>query len=164
MLYSHSLSHIMKTVVLTTLAVLTLSASLHAEPTIGDRVRRALDKAADKVGEVADKVESKSRTWYAETKENLRLSRSEYTPRADRALMRFDAEIAVLQELAINQPPYFKTRVLALQQHATFARAEFETLRISESEDVFRARQKSFEHTLWTLEAAIGGAQEELGL
>lgn len=155
----------MKTLALTTLALLTLSVTFtQAEPTIADRVRRALDKTKDKVGEIANKVESKSRSWYAETKENLRLSRSEYSERADRALDRFAAEINVLQELSVNQPPYFKTRVLALQQHAAFANAEFETLRLSESEDVFRARQKSFEHTLWTLEAAVGGAQEEVGL
>ena len=156
----------MKTIARTLIIALALGTAIHAEDSIGDKVRRALDKTKDKVVEIAGTVQSKSRSWFNEAKENLRLTRSEYTERAAKTLTHFDAEIGVLKELSGGpmQRDYIRTRVLALEQHATFAKNEFESLRASESEDVFRARQRSFDRTLWTLEAAIGTAQEEAGL
>ncbi|MDB6139119.1 MAG: hypothetical protein JWO94_2191, partial [Verrucomicrobiaceae bacterium] len=83
-----------------------------------------------------------------------------------RTLARYTAEIAVLKEQSTGpgQRDYFKLRVQALEQHAAFATAELDRLRLSESEEVFRARQTSFDRTLWTLEAALGQAQEEAGM
>ena len=156
----------MKTSAYTLLIALSLGAASYAEDSIGDKVRRAFDKTKDKVVEIAGTVQSKSRHWYNEAKENLRLTRTEYTESAARTLTQFNAEIGVLKDLSGGpmQRDYVKTRVIALEQHATFAKNEFESLRASESEEVFRARQKSFDRTLWTLEAAIGTAQEEAGL
>ena len=59
---------------------------------------------------------------------------------------------------------YFKTRVSALEQHYAFAVKEQETLTAITDDAQFRARQKSFDKTLWTLEAAVAQAQEEAGL
>ena len=59
---------------------------------------------------------------------------------------------------------YFKTRVSALEQHHAFAVKEQETLAAIADDAQFRARQKSFDKTLWTLEAAVEQAQEEAGL
>ena len=156
----------MKTIAFTLLATLVLSAPLYAEDSVADHVRRAIDKTKEKVEEIAGSVQNHSRAWFNEARENLRLTRPEYTERAERALARFDADITVLKELSggPGQRDYFKTRVFALQQHATFARTELDTLRASESEEVFRARQKSFDRTLWTLESAVGEAQEEAGI
>lgn len=157
----------MKTFTLTLVALaLAGTCALHSEDTVGDRVRRILDKTKDKAVEIAGKVENKGRSWFNAAKENLRLSRPEYTDRAASTLARFSAQIQVLKELSggPGQRDYFRTRVQALEQHAEFARTEFETLKTSESEEVFRARQKSFDRTLWTLEAAVETAQEEAGL
>ena len=156
----------MKTRTLAFLTMLAFCTPLKAEDTIADKVRRALDKTADKVTEIADKVKIESRQWYGAAKENLRLTRSDYTERATKTLTRFNAEITVLKEQSSgpSQRDYFKTRVQALDQHATYAATELERLRASESEEVFRARQASFDRTLWTLEAALGQAQEEAGL
>jgi len=156
----------MKTRTLAFLALLALSSFATAEDTIAEKVRRAVDKTKDKVVEISGKVKAESRGWFHAAKENLRLSRSEYTDSASTTLARYTAEIAVLKDLSggPGQRDYFKTRVQALEQHAAFASAEFEKLRISESEEVFRARQTSFDRTLWTLEAALGQAQEEAGL
>jgi hypothetical protein len=156
----------MKTSMLAFLAVLASSPVIHAEDTIGDHIRRAVDKTRDKVQEITRDVRAETRDWRDATKENLQLDRPEYTERADKALSRYIAEIGVLKDLSggPGQRDYFKTRVLALDQQAAFATAELNTLRLSESEDVFRARQRSFDRTLSTLEAALGQAQEEAGL
>ncbi len=155
----------MKTSIIACLALLSVNSLIRADD-ITDQIRRAVNKTRDKVEEITEKVKEDSRSWYRQTKENLRLSRSEYTERADRTLARFRAEVGVLKDLSggPGQRDYFKTRVQALEQHATFATAELETMRLSESDEVFRARQKSFDRTLWTLEAALGQAQEEAGL
>jgi hypothetical protein len=159
-------AHSMKTPALFLLAVLSLSVFSQAEDSIGDRLRHALDKTKEKVAQIGDAVQSKSRTWYKQAAENLHLTSADYVARADKTLARFNAEIAALQEIAAGpgQRDYFKTRVLSLQQHATFAKGELETLRGSETEELFRARQKSFDRTMWTLENAVGDAQEEAGL
>jgi hypothetical protein len=159
----------MKTAATLLLTAFCLSASLPAQdssPSLGDRLKRAVDRTKDALAGVADKVQSKSRTWYNNAKSHLTMSQYDYYDRAGSAIARMDAEVAVLQELASGpgEREYFKTRILALQQHLKFAHEEFDKLKTSETEEMFRARQKGFEHTLGALEAAVGQAQEEAGL
>lgn len=159
----------MKTLATLLLAVFCLSTSLHAQdpsPSLGDRLKRAVDRTRDALAGVADKVSSKSRSWYNDAKAHLTMSQYDYYDRAGKTLARIDAEATVLGELAggPNEREYFKTRILALQQHLKFAHEEFDKLRASETEQMFRARQKTFEHTLGSLEGAVAQAQEEAGL
>lgn len=155
----------MKTRLLPLLAVLAVSSVLHADD-LGDQLKRALEKAKVKVGDMAVKAEQKGREWYYAAKENLRLTRPEYTKRADKKLGQLDADVQVLHEMlnAPGQRDYFKTRVTALDQHVAYAKTEYKTLVDSDSEAMFRARQAGFNKTLWTLEAAVEQAQEEAGL
>jgi vacuolar-type H+-ATPase subunit H len=156
----------MKLVVTTLTAVLALGSILHAEDNLADQLKRALDKAKVKIGEAAEKAGDKGREWYRKAKENLKLSRPEYLKRADQKLKDSEAQIAVLREMsnAPGQRDYFKTRVVALEQHLVFAKTEFLNLESAEGEAMFRARQSIFNKTVWTLEAAIEQAQEEAGL
>ena len=155
----------MKTPLLTLLAVLLVGSFVQAED-LGDQLKRALEKAKVKVGDMAVKAEQKGREWYYAAKENLRLTRPEYTKRASKKLEQLDADVQVLHEMlnAPGQRDYFKTRVAALDQHVEYAKAEFKNLDASDSEAIFRARQSGFNKTLWTLEAAVEQAQEEAGL
>lgn len=156
----------MKTPATLLFAALIVTLPSLAEDSLGDKMRRAFEKTKQKMSQIADTVETKSRSWYKQAKENLRLSRPDYLARADRTLNRYTAEIGALKEFSAGpgQRDYFRTRVAALEQHAAFARQELETLRASESDEVFHARQSPFDRTLWTLEAALAQAQEEAGL
>ena len=132
---------------------------------LGDRLRRAFGKAADKVGDVATKVEIKSRSWYSQARERLRVPREDYVKRSDKQLDKMAAQIRALKDLlGPNAREYFKTRVLALQQHLAFADDEFAALQLSPTEEQFRARQKGFDNTVDSLESAIFQAQDEAGL
>lgn len=155
----------MKTRLLTLLAVLAVGSVVQADD-LSDQLKRALEKAKVKVGDLAVKAEQKGREWYYQAKENLRLSRPEYTKRAQKKLEQLDANVLVLHEM-LNSPgqrDYFKTRVTALDQHVAYAKTEYLNLEAAETEAVFRARQSGFNKTLWTLEAAVEQAQEEAGL
>jgi len=155
----------MKTRLATCLAVLAVGSFAHADD-LSDQLKRALEKAKVKVGDMAVKAEQKGREWYYAAKENLRLARPEYTKRAEKKVEQLDANVLVLHEM-LNSPgqrDYFKTRVAALDQHVAYAKTEFDNLKSSESEAIFRARQSGFNKTLWTLEAAVEQAQEEAGL
>jgi hypothetical protein len=157
----------MKTTAITLITALLMSCLVQAEDNnLADQLRKALEKAKDKLGEAAEKAGQKGREWYHQAKDILRLSRPEYTKRAEKKIEEFDAQVAVLKELssAPGQREYFKTRVVSLQQHLAFAKSEFQTLTLSDTEAMFRARQSTFNKTLWTLEAAIEQAQEEAGL
>jgi hypothetical protein len=156
----------MKTRLLTLLTVLAVGSAAYAEDNLADQLKRALEKAKVKVGDMAVKAEQKGREWYHQAKENLRLSRPEYSKRAEKKLEQLEADILVLKEMlnAPGQREYFKTRVTALEQHAAFAKTEYTTLQESNSEAIFRARQSGFNKTVWTLEAAVEQAQEEAGL
>jgi hypothetical protein len=132
---------------------------------LGDRLKRAFGKAADKVSDVAEKVEIKSRSWYSQARERLRLTREDYIKRSDKQLDKMSAQIVALKEVTgQNAREYFKTRLLALQQHLSFAEEEFGALQLSPTEEQFRARQKGFDYTVNTLESAIFQAQDEAGL
>jgi len=163
----HQFASLMKTFLFSLIAVLALSSSLHAEDgNLADQLRRALDKAKVKLGDVAEKAGEKGRQWYHQAKENLKLSRPEYSKRAEKKLADIDAQVAVLKEIAsgAGQRDYFKTRVTAIDQHMAYAKNEFITLQAADTEPMFRARQSIFNKTLWTLEAAVEQAQEEAGL
>ena len=149
------------------LIVLAQSSFLHADDSnLADQLKRAFDKAKVKLGEAADKAGNKGHQWYHQAKENLKLSRSEYTKRAGKKLGELEDEVAVLKEMsaAPNQRDYFRTRVSALEQHAAYAKTEFKGLEAADTDAMFRARQSIFNKTVWTLEAAVEQAQEEAGL
>lgn len=131
---------------------------------LADKLKRALDKATTKVGDLAQSAGRKGREWYGSARENLRLSRPEYTTRAEKKLGQLASDVDALKELATTMPDYFKTRVLSLQQHTAFATAELQTLKASETDAAFRSRRTVFNKTLWTLESAVEQAQEEAGL
>lgn len=155
----------MKTRLLSLLAVFAAGSLVQADD-LGDQLKRALEKAKVKVSEAAVKAEQKGREWYYAAKENLRLTRPEYTKRAVKKLEQLDANVLVLKEMlnAPGQREYFKTRVAALDQHVAYAKDEFKNLEAADTEAIFRARQSGFNKTLWTLEAAVEQAQEEAGL
>ncbi|MFN0078544.1 MAG: hypothetical protein ACKVY0_18960 [Prosthecobacter sp.] len=149
----------------TTLACLILSlplSSLHAEDSLNDQLRRAAEKLKNEFSKVKEQTEVKGREWYKKAKEHLTTSREEYLKKAGDALTRWKADIDVLKDQVGRE--YFKTRIKALEEHHAFAIKEMETLNAVTEEAQFRARQKSFDKTLWTLEAAIEQAQEEAGL
>lgn len=149
-----------KSFILPLLACLCLS-SLQADD-LNEQLRRAAEKLKNEIAKVKDQAEVKGREWYKQAKEHLTTSREEYLKKAGDALTRWKADIDVLKEQGGRD--YFKTRVLALEQHHAYAVKEMETLNAITDEAQFRARQKSFDKTLWTLEAAVEQAQEEAGL
>jgi len=134
---------------------------LHAED-LGEQLRRAAEKFKQELTKVKDQAGVKGRAWYQQAKDHLSTSREEYLKKAGDALTRWKADIDVLKEQGGRD--YFKTRVLALEQHHAYAMKEMETLTALTEDAPFRARQKSFDRTLWTLEAAVEQAQEEAGL
>jgi len=151
----------MKTVLLSTLALCLCLASTQAEDSFTDQLRKAAEKLKNEVSKVKDQTEVKGREWYKKAKERLTTSREEYVKQAADALNRWKADIDVLKEQGGRD--YFKTRVQALVEHHAFAMQELATLNGLPDEPSFRARQKTFDKTLWTLEAAVEQAQEEAG-
>lgn len=155
-------STIMKKAVLICLALTLGLHSLHAEDSLNDQLRRAAEKLKNEFAKVKEQGEVKGREWYKKAKDHLTTSREEYLKQAGSALNGWKADIDVLKDQGGRD--YFKTRVTALEQHHAFAVKELETLSTITDEAQFRARQKSFDRTLWTLEAAVEQAQEEAGL
>lgn len=152
----------MKKAILTCLALSLCIHSLRAEDSLNDQLRRAAEKLKNEFSKVKEQSEVKGREWYKKAKDHLTTSREEYLKQSGAALTRWKADIDVLKEQVGRE--YFKTRVLALEQHHAFAEKELATLSLITDEAQFRARQKSFDKTLWTLEAAVEQAQEEAGL
>jgi hypothetical protein len=155
-------STIMKKTILACLAFSLCVHSLRAEDSLNDQLRRAAEKLKNEFSKVKEQSEVKGREWYKKAKDHLTTSREEYLKQAGTALTRWRADIDVLKDQGGRD--YFKTRVTALEQHHAFAVTELETLTAINDEAQFRARQKSFDKTLWTLEAAVEQAQEEAGL
>ncbi|MCB1208854.1 MAG: hypothetical protein KDK97_05985 [Verrucomicrobiales bacterium] len=155
----------MKTILLLLTMLSLVPATLRAEESLADKLRRAAEKAAEKAGVALDKVETKGRQWWNDAKESVKMKRPDYEKRAGDALDTYAAEIKVLKESAsgVAGRDYFKTRLLALEQHLAFAQDEFETIRATPSEAEFRARQRKFDRTMWALDGALGQALEEAG-
>jgi hypothetical protein len=157
----------MKTMRFLPLATLLLSWAPQADAqTFMDRVRGAFDSTKRTVGNAAHQAGQASRRWLDTAKENLRLSRPEYTRRAGD---RIQQSALALQRVktgpsGVVDRKYFKTRIMALEQHLEYSRAEYAFLQSSPSEVVFRERQKDFDFTLWSLEEAVSLAQSEAGL
>ncbi len=133
-----------------------------AEDSLTEQLRKAAEKLKDEVAKVTEKTEVKGREWYKAARERLTTSREEYLRQAGAALAGWKADIDVLKEQGGRD--YFKTRVKALEEHHAYAAREIETLAALTDEAAFRARQKSADKTMWTLEAAVEQAQEETGL
>lgn len=155
-------SSIMKKALLTCLALSLCAHSLRAEDSLNDQLRRAAEKLKNEFSKVKEQGEVKGREWFKKAKEHLTTSREEYLKQSADVLNRWKADIDVLKDQGGRD--YFKTRVTALEQHHAFAVNELEALTAMTDEAQFRARQKSFDKTLWTLEAAVEQAQEEAGL
>ena len=152
----------MKKTILACLALSLCVHSLRSEDSLNDQLRRAAEKLKNEFSKVKEQSAVKGREWYKKAKDHLTTSREEYLKQAGTALTRWRADIDVLKDQGGRD--YFKTRVTALEQHHAFAVKELETLTAINDEAQFRARQKSFDKTLWTLEAAVEQAQEEAGL
>jgi cysteinyl-tRNA synthetase len=147
------------------LLFLVLATAAVAESTLMDRLRRAFDTTKEKVGEAAQTAGRASKEFLVRAKENLRLSRPEYTRRASE---RIAAAAAVLQKVkqgrsGVMSRIYFQTRLVSLDQHLDYARREIQHLQASPSEEVFRERQGSFDFTLWSLEEVLALAESEAG-
>ena len=153
---------IMKKTLLTCLVISLCLAPSQAEDSLNEQLRRAAEKLKNEFSKVKEQTEVTGREWYKKAKEHLTTSREEYLKKAGDALTRWKADIDVLKDQVGRE--YFKTRVEALEEHHAFAVKEIGTLTAITEEAQFRARQKSFDKTLWTLEAAIEQAQEEAGL
>ncbi len=144
-----------------------LAASLpvRAEGTFMDKVRRVFDSTKETVGSAAQGAGRVSRVWLAKAKENLRLSRPEYTQRADKRIA--EAALAIQRvkdgKSGVMDRRYFKTRLEALEGHLAYARLEFSYLQASPVEQTFRERQRGFDFTLWSLEEAISLSESEAG-
>ncbi len=151
----------MKTALLSTLALCLCLASTQAEDSFTEQLRRAAEKLKNEVSKVKEQTEVKGREWYKKAKERLATSHEEYVKNASEALNRWKADIDVLKEQTGRD--YFKTRIQALVEHHTFAMQELAVLNSLADEASFRARQKTFDKTLWTLESAVEQAQEEAG-
>lgn len=152
---------IMKKTTLSSLLLSLCLATAQAEDSLNDQLRRAAEKLKNEFSKVKEQSEVKGREWYKKAKDHLTTSREEYLKKAADALTRWKADIDVLKEQGGRD--YFKMRVQALTEHYTFAVKEWETLNGLTEEAPFRARQKTFDKTLWTLESAIEQAQEEAG-
>lgn len=152
---------IMKKTFLACLAAFICLSPSYAQD-LNEQLRRAAEKLKNEFSKVKEQTEVKGREWFKKAKEHLTTSRDEYLKKADDALTRWQADIEVLKEQGGRD--YFKTRVKALEEHHAYALKERETLGGITEEAQFRARQKSFDKTLWTLEAAVEQAQEEAGL
>lgn len=152
----------MKKAILTCLALSLCLHTLRAGDSLEEQLRRAAEKFKNEISKAKGQGEVKGREWYKKSKEHLTISREDYLKQAGAALAGWKADIDVLKDEIGRE--YFKTRVTALEQHHAFAVKELETLTATTDEAQFRARQKSFDKTLWTLEAAIEQAQEEAGL
>lgn len=157
-------SKLMKKTLLACLLLSVCTASLQAEDSLNEQLRRAAEKLKNEFAKVQTpaQAEVNGREWFKKGKEHLTTSRAEYLQQAGAALTRWQADIDVLKEQGGRD--YFKTRLQALEEHHAFAVKEMETLQGITEEAQFRARQKSFDKTLWTLEAAVEQAQEEAGL
>lgn len=151
----------MKNSTLICLAVCLCLSSLRADD-LGEQLRRAAEKFKNEISKVKDQTEVKGREWYKQAGEHPAMGREAYLKKAGDALTRWKADIDVLKEQGGRD--YFKTRVQALEEHHAYAMKEMGALAVITDEAQFRARQKSFDKTLWTLEAAVGQAQEEVGL
>jgi hypothetical protein len=137
-------------------------SSAFAEDSLKEQLRKAAEMLKGEVAKVTEKTEIKGREWYNAARERLTTSREEYLQKAGTALAGWKADIEVLKEQGGRD--YFKTRVKALEEHHDYAAKEIETLSAITEETAFRARQKSADKTMWTLEAAVEQALEEAGL
>ena len=155
----------MKTILLLLTMLALMPSTMRAEESLADKLRRAAEKAAEKAAGAMDKAEHKGRQWWNDAKESVKMKRPDYEKRADEALASYAAEIKVLTESTsgVAGRDYFKTRLLALQQHLAFAQNELQTIKETPSEAEFRARQRKFDRTMWSLDEALGQALEEAG-
>jgi hypothetical protein len=155
-------STIMKKPLIASLVLILSTPAIMADDSLNEQLRRAAEKLKNEISKVKEKTEVKGREWYNKAREHLSTSREEYLKKAGGALASWKADIQVLREQGGRD--YFKTRVKALEEHHEFATQELAVLSGAEDEATFRARQKVFDKTLWTLEAAVEQAQEEAGL
>jgi len=155
-------STIMKNAILICLALSLGAHTLRAEDSLNDQLRRAAERLKNEFAKVKEQNTVKGGEWHKKSQEHLAASREDFLKQAGAALTRWKADIDVLKDQGGRD--YFKTRVSALEQHYAFAVKEQETLTAITDDAQFRARQKSFDKTLWTLEAAVAQAQEEAGL
>ena len=131
-----------------------------------DKAKDMLDKLVGEVKNAADKGDSKGHDLWPRSKENLKLSREDYVKKVNSALKAMDAEIASITEsgAALVSRDYYKTRLESLKQHLDYCKRDLERLQASETEEVFRAKQKGFDRGLGYLGDHIELAQEEAGL
>ena len=156
----------MKTIPLFFVTLLLAAASVQAQSTFMDKVRRAFDNTKDSLGSAAQNAGRASKEWLNKAKENLRLSRPEYTKRAEQRVI--DASVATQRikqgKSGVMQRKYFQARLAALEQHVAYAQLELDYIKAAPTEEVFRERQRGFDFTLWSLEEAIALSEAEADL
>lgn len=135
------------------------------EKKTSEKAREVLDKLMDEAKKATNKAKEEGRSLWTHSKDLLRLSREEYTKKAEFAMRTMDAEIRALAEAdaPVSGRDYFKTRVESLRQQLEYCRRDLERLK-GLDEDGFRAKQKSFDRTLGWLGEHLANAKEEAGL
>lgn len=157
---------LMKTIYLLLVSVVLSGFSqAQAQTSFFGRIRSAFDSTKETVGTAAQSAGRVSRAWVTKAKENFRLTRPEYTQRADKRITAAATALEAIKQgkSGVMNRRYFKTRIAALEEHLGYARLEYSYLQASPTEEVFRERQKSFDFTVWSLEEAISLSESEAG-
>lgn len=156
----------MKSTALLLSVVLLIGVAAPAQTTFMDKVRRAFDSTKDKLGDAATNAGKASKEWLVKAKENLRLSRPEYTRRAEQRVI--DASVATQKiktgNSGVVKRKYYVARLDALEQHVAYARLELDFIKAALTEEEFRERQRGFDFTLWSLEEAVALSEAEADL
>jgi polyhydroxyalkanoate synthesis regulator phasin len=131
-----------------------------------DKAKDLLDKLVNEAKKATDKAKDEGKDLWNHSKDLLKLSREEYTPKVEFAMKTMSAEIQALGETdaPVSSRDYFKTRVESLKQHLAYCQREFDRLKEQADEEAFRARQKKFDRTLGWLSEHLAATKEEAGL
>jgi hypothetical protein len=155
------------------LALLVASSFLHLRAADEEKDKKNSDKAKDvleklmnEAKKVADKAKDEGKDLWGKSKDLLKLSREDYTKKAEFAMKTMEAEIQALAEsdAPVSGRDYFKTRIESLRQQLAYCRRDFDRLKALPDEDAFRAKQKNFDRTLGWLSEHLSTTKEEAGL
>ena len=153
------------------LLVTTSLLQLHAadeekEKKTSDKAKDVLEKLMGEAKKAAEKAKDEGKDLWGKSKELLKLTREDYTKKAELAMKTMEAEIQALAEsdAPVSGRDYFKTRLESLRQQLAYCHRDFDRLKALPDEDAFRAKQKNFDRTLGWLSEHLSITKEEAGL
>ena len=131
-----------------------------------EKAKDVLEKLIGEAKKAADKAKDEGKDLWGKGKDLLKLSREDYTKKAEFTMRTMEAEIQALGETdaPVSGRDYFKTRVESLRQQLAYCRRDFDRLKTLPDEDAFRAKQKNFDRTLGWLSEHLATTKEEAGL